>query len=102
MRYKTRDTLTVLSVAPTTLSSQKVPIGKVPVLQVQHRVSSQFRIPLDESEEDSTSPRKILQENPERSVHYQVASSLTWDANLNLNLIRTSESESDAQMSESE
>ncbi|GKF51542.1 hypothetical protein Tco_0148009, partial [Tanacetum coccineum] len=44
---------------------------------VQHRVSNQFRIPIDESKEDPASPREILHENPERSVHYQVASSLT-------------------------
>ncbi|GKG23201.1 hypothetical protein Tco_0388504, partial [Tanacetum coccineum] len=30
------------SVAPTTLSSRKAPIDKVPVLQVQHQVPNQF------------------------------------------------------------
>nr|GFA36365.1 hypothetical protein [Tanacetum cinerariifolium] len=45
-----------------------VPIGKVPVLPEQHRVSNQFGIPLVGSEEDPTSPREILQENPVRLV----------------------------------
>nr|GEX52469.1 hypothetical protein [Tanacetum cinerariifolium] len=41
----------------------EVPIGKVPVLPKQYRVSNQFRIPLVGSEEDPSSPREILQEN---------------------------------------
>nr|GEW98956.1 putative ribonuclease H-like domain-containing protein [Tanacetum cinerariifolium] len=44
----------------------EVPIGKVPVLPEQHRVSNQFRIPLVGSNEEPTSPREILQENPIR------------------------------------
>nr|GFB69651.1 hypothetical protein [Tanacetum cinerariifolium] len=68
---------TVLSVALTTLSFQEVPIGKVPVLPEQHRVSNQFGIQLVGSEEDPASPREILQENPVQLVGFQVTSSLT-------------------------
>nr|GFA52349.1 hypothetical protein [Tanacetum cinerariifolium] len=41
---------------PPTLSFQKAPVDKVPVLPVLHQVLSQFEIPLVESEEDPASP----------------------------------------------
>ncbi|GJR14866.1 hypothetical protein Tco_0797518 [Tanacetum coccineum] len=67
----------VLSVAPTTLSFQKVPIDKVPWLRVQHQVSNRFEIPLVELEEDPASPQGIHQENIRRLVRPEVASPST-------------------------
>nr|GFA16376.1 hypothetical protein [Tanacetum cinerariifolium] len=64
-------------VVPPTLSSQKAPVYKVPVLPVQHQVLNQFEIPLVESEEDPESPQEIPQETFELWVRPQVASSLT-------------------------
>ncbi|GJZ95914.1 hypothetical protein Tco_0668248 [Tanacetum coccineum] len=69
----------MIAVAPTTLSFQKAPIDKVPVLQVKHRVSDRFEILLVESKEDPASPLGINQENLKLSVHPQVASSLTYE-----------------------
>nr|GFC41579.1 hypothetical protein [Tanacetum cinerariifolium] len=51
-----------LAVSPT-LSFQKAPVDKVPMLPVQHQhqVLNQFEIPLVESEEDPASPQEIFE-----------------------------------------
>nr|GFC48086.1 hypothetical protein [Tanacetum cinerariifolium] len=70
------NTIAPLAVPPT-LSFKKAPVDKVPVLQVQHQVLNQFKIPLVKSEEDPASPREIPWENFELWVRPQVTSSLT-------------------------
>nr|GFC91966.1 hypothetical protein [Tanacetum cinerariifolium] len=59
---------------PPTLSSQKAPIDKVPVLPEQHQVLNQFEIPLVGSEEDPASLQEIPRENLKLWVRLQVAS----------------------------
>nr|GFC63358.1 hypothetical protein [Tanacetum cinerariifolium] len=60
-----------------TLSSQKMPVDKVPVLPEQHQVLNRFEIPLVELEEDLAIPQEIPRENFELWVRPQVTSSPT-------------------------
>ncbi|GJZ08949.1 hypothetical protein Tco_0543232 [Tanacetum coccineum] len=92
----------VLSVAPTTLSFQKVPIDKVPVLQVQHQVPNQFENLLVESEEDPASHQEIHQENLKLLVVQQQLSTAEGSARARCSFSSSSFSTSSSSLSSSD